>query len=473
MNRSQISGPRYPTDPDAFTRIQRESRRSPFPDGVGVPGDATYHLSHNFNFGNDDVTFRFYPYCRQRPTGPQVVFYHARNDDTRRFEWVIGAGRLDEFIAHYHPGGLRYPTDPNSWTADAELAPLVQPDLPQDTGHAVDDAYCIYVSLTNLDDLFDAADSYYKIAPHIRMRETPHVVYYEAILVFDNANTQNTLYRNDFIIGPAFLDHFVSNIYYFAGIANQFFPMTPGAELSPYELEAARAMRRFMSGDIEGYWHHLGQSWKEALNDPGWWLTAGMSTAAPIAARGAAPASRMAPKQPPTFRPKLQGKGRRIKMSPRGPKGSSGSPPRTKSKPAPQQQKQGQKGTPKKETTKPSDSSKSQSKKPAKQSEAKPATTDQKTKAQTSQKQSEQTGIKSKKGGGKTGRKLSKDKIQNQRKKVEELEKERDVLRSKRNKTPQDKKDLKKAEKALKKAREELKKSEEHARQSQKPSRRN
>lgn len=76
-------------------------------------------------------------------------------------------------------------------------------------------------------------------------------------------------------------------------------------------------------------------------------------------------------------------------------------------------------------------------------------------------------------GGGKTGRKLSKDALENAQRRVAEARKERDRLRTVQNKTPESKEAIKKAEKALTKAEDALRASENHAQDSQTPPRRN
>ncbi|MEG4805141.1 hypothetical protein QUB67_31885 [Microcoleus sp. ARI1-A1] len=73
----------------------------------------------------------------------------------------------------------------------------------------------------------------------------------------------------------------------------------------------------------------------------------------------------------------------------------------------------------------------------------------------------------------KTGRKKSKDVIENQKTRVEEIRRQRDALRSKPNKTPEDKEQIDKIDKALKKAENDLRASENHAQKSQKPATRN
>jgi RHS repeat-associated protein len=70
-------------------------------------------------------------------------------------------------------------------------------------------------------------------------------------------------------------------------------------------------------------------------------------------------------------------------------------------------------------------------------------------------------------GGGKTGRKLSKDRLANQGSTVDRLRAERDRLRSTANKTPEDKTALEAKERELNRATDRLRASEEHARQAQ------
>ncbi len=70
-------------------------------------------------------------------------------------------------------------------------------------------------------------------------------------------------------------------------------------------------------------------------------------------------------------------------------------------------------------------------------------------------------------GGGKTGRKLSKDRLANQQDKIDQLRAERDELRSKANKMAEDKAALASKERELNRATDRLKGSEEHARKGQ------
>jgi RHS repeat-associated protein len=70
-------------------------------------------------------------------------------------------------------------------------------------------------------------------------------------------------------------------------------------------------------------------------------------------------------------------------------------------------------------------------------------------------------------GGGKTGRKLSRDRLAHQQETVDRLRGERDALRSKRNKTPADKEALEAKERELKREVDRLSASEEHARKGQ------
>jgi hypothetical protein len=70
-------------------------------------------------------------------------------------------------------------------------------------------------------------------------------------------------------------------------------------------------------------------------------------------------------------------------------------------------------------------------------------------------------------GGGKTGRKASKDAIESGRKVVEEIRKKLGDLRSKPNKKPEDHDLIDRVKRELKKAIDNLRKSEEHARTAQ------
>ena len=70
-------------------------------------------------------------------------------------------------------------------------------------------------------------------------------------------------------------------------------------------------------------------------------------------------------------------------------------------------------------------------------------------------------------GGGKTGRKLSNDRLERQQEAVDQLRDERDALRSQPNKTPEDKAALAAKERELNRAIDRLKASEEHARKAQ------
>jgi hypothetical protein len=70
-------------------------------------------------------------------------------------------------------------------------------------------------------------------------------------------------------------------------------------------------------------------------------------------------------------------------------------------------------------------------------------------------------------GGGKTGRKISRDRLAHQKERIEKLRKERDELRKVQNKKPEDHERFEAKERELKRAIDQLRASEEHARKGQ------
>jgi hypothetical protein len=71
------------------------------------------------------------------------------------------------------------------------------------------------------------------------------------------------------------------------------------------------------------------------------------------------------------------------------------------------------------------------------------------------------------KGGGKTGRKASKDTVENGRRLIEEARRKIKELSSKPNKKPADREAVERAERELKRLLDKVRKSEEHARAGQ------
>lgn len=70
-------------------------------------------------------------------------------------------------------------------------------------------------------------------------------------------------------------------------------------------------------------------------------------------------------------------------------------------------------------------------------------------------------------GGGKTGRKLSKNRLAHQQEEIDRLTAERDAMRRKANKVPADQEAIAAKERELKRAKDRLRASEEHARKAQ------
>lgn len=112
----------------------------------------------------------------------------------------------------------------------------------------------------------------YVLTPQVRgPAGNPEVVYYVAV----NSSTGTA----DWHVSPDSLDAFRNlDTAHLQGLARSF------ERLNPWELETARAISQFFSGDLECSGDSFLRSWRDALTDPGWVLGALASTLGGIVA---------------------------------------------------------------------------------------------------------------------------------------------------------------------------------------------
>jgi hypothetical protein len=102
----------------------------------------------------------------------------------------------------------------------------------------------------------------YKLHPNVVDEQgEPRCVFYVAY------NTRAG--RNEFVVGPSLVDLFASNVGLYATAAGNFFGLTGYA--TDYQVSHATMVDRTMNGDLTGTVACFGDSWAQALQDPGWW----------------------------------------------------------------------------------------------------------------------------------------------------------------------------------------------------------
>jgi len=111
----------------------------------------------------------------------------------------------------------------------------------------------------------------YKLHPNCVLNgNTPLCVFYVAY------NTRAD--RSEFVVGPGLVDFFAEHAALYATAAGNFFGLT--GYTSNWQISSGSTIHKGMNGNILGAFSKLGDSWLEALQDPGWWATALGSTLA-------------------------------------------------------------------------------------------------------------------------------------------------------------------------------------------------
>lgn len=122
-------------------------------------------------------------------------------------------------------------------------------------------------------------DVQYDLNAMVEMREgKPVCIYYVAY---------NTLYeRPEYCIGPLQVEEFADNVNTYFVAATNFFGVL--GHPSKYAIYTAASADAAMRGDITGIVKNFGKSWLAALQDPEWWIGAGIGTGAHPSARSMA-----------------------------------------------------------------------------------------------------------------------------------------------------------------------------------------
>jgi len=89
----------FPIDPQAFDDIVIEAVAKHMlpPSDFVMPDKA---VETQIFLGVGTVVYRLYPHLRRRGSVPHVVFYIAYNKNNHRTEYVIGPGKMDDFLAN-------------------------------------------------------------------------------------------------------------------------------------------------------------------------------------------------------------------------------------------------------------------------------------------------------------------------------------------------------------------------------------
>lgn len=109
----------------------------------------------------------------------------------------------------------------------------------------------------------------YWIAPHLRAG-TELVVYYIAY------NPQAS--RNEWVVGPNNIQHFLENERLHFGLAQASYPAA--GEMPDYKALSGRVAARAMQGDVSGMFRAWKDSWAAAVKSPQFWIEATMATGA-------------------------------------------------------------------------------------------------------------------------------------------------------------------------------------------------
>jgi hypothetical protein len=168
--------------------------------------------------------------------------------------------------------GLRYPTAPNPYN-DIQLYVVYQDELPF--------VACTPDQRFVLDFTVAGIAFQYRIYPQCIDPKDMKVVYYTAY--------HRQRERVDYVIGPAQLDQFASKVEIYHIAANFFFGATNTASL--HEINQYKLLQLMVKGEYKAALKQWGRGWLDALQDPLWWMQAGLSTVAAAespAARAAA-----------------------------------------------------------------------------------------------------------------------------------------------------------------------------------------
>ena len=251
-------GLRVPVHPDAVKGIN---------DWSSVYGTANSANNHNkFNVGS----LRLQQICQPDTSGAWAVYLYFVTDSDGD-HYAVGPDSLASFVMQR--GGILLADGRNTDQLGGGKKMLDPRQLPA-APDAFDEEPILYYAAPRLPAYDQMGDSfhvgYYRMEGYLRKQSDGSL----SVLYYVAKNMVSEL-RPEYVVGPKWIDLFVSHQGGFGFLAELAYPLEPGAMPSAYQVHSARFIMGVMKGDVERAQSGV-EAWKAAAKDPGWWLQVGM-----------------------------------------------------------------------------------------------------------------------------------------------------------------------------------------------------